>query len=89
MLTYSLVLSLVLAQNHWLKSEDVEIDDVLSMRSLPNVGEINEKHAVLKSSMFDFPGSCRTIMFGMGCFWGVERLFWKQQGVYSTQGSCY
>jgi peptide-methionine (S)-S-oxide reductase len=23
-------------------------------------------------------------MFGMGCFWGAERLFWEQSGVYST-----
>ena len=23
-------------------------------------------------------------MFGMGCFWGVERKFWKVDGVYST-----
>ncbi|XP_033860636.1 mitochondrial peptide methionine sulfoxide reductase isoform X4 [Acipenser ruthenus] len=24
-------------------------------------------------------------MFGMGCFWGAERKFWTQKGVYSTQ----
>jgi len=23
-------------------------------------------------------------MFGMGCFWGAERKFWQQQGVYTT-----
>ncbi|MEM6583881.1 MAG: peptide-methionine (S)-S-oxide reductase MsrA [Pseudomonadota bacterium] len=23
-------------------------------------------------------------MFGMGCFWGVERIFWQLKGVYTT-----
>ncbi|KAH3804923.1 hypothetical protein DPMN_133216 [Dreissena polymorpha] len=27
----------------------------------------------------------QTAMFGMGCFWGAERKFWKQPGVFSTQ----
>lgn len=22
---------------------------------------------------------------GMGCFWGAEKTFWRQKGVYSTQ----
>ncbi|MBF0460162.1 MAG: peptide-methionine (S)-S-oxide reductase MsrA [Magnetococcales bacterium] len=24
-------------------------------------------------------------MFGMGCFWGAERLFWQQKGVHATE----
>ncbi|PLW70302.1 peptide-methionine (S)-S-oxide reductase MsrA [Pseudohalioglobus lutimaris] len=31
-----------------------------------------------------FPGQMQFAMFGMGCFWGVERVFWKLAGVYST-----
>lgn len=25
------------------------------------------------------------IIFGMGCYWGVERLFWEQEGVWLTE----
>ena len=31
-----------------------------------------------------FPAGMRLAMFGMGCFWGVERRFWTVPGVYST-----
>ena len=31
-----------------------------------------------------FPGHLRQAMFGMGCFWGVERKFWQLDGVFST-----
>jgi len=31
-----------------------------------------------------FPAGLRQAMFGMGCFWGVERKFWQVGGVYST-----
>jgi peptide-methionine (S)-S-oxide reductase len=31
-----------------------------------------------------FPPEMETAMFGLGCFWGAERKFWQQQGVYST-----
>ncbi len=31
-----------------------------------------------------FPEGMQQAVFGMGCFWGAERLFWKIPGVYST-----
>jgi peptide-methionine (S)-S-oxide reductase len=31
-----------------------------------------------------FPIDTETAVFGMGCFWGAERRFWKMDGVYST-----
>jgi len=31
-----------------------------------------------------FPDGLRLALFGMGCFWGAERKFWEQAGVYST-----
>ena len=30
------------------------------------------------------PGHLVKAIFGMGCFWGAERLFWPLQGVFST-----
>ena len=31
-----------------------------------------------------FPEGLQQALFGMGCFWGAERRFWQQQGVYTT-----
>ena len=31
-----------------------------------------------------FPDGLGKAMFGMGCFWGAERIFWELPGVYTT-----
>ncbi|WP_343312690.1 peptide-methionine (S)-S-oxide reductase MsrA [Brucella sp. BE17] len=31
-----------------------------------------------------WPDGFKTILFGMGCFWGAERMFWEMPGVYVT-----
>ncbi len=44
------------------------------------------QHAVLGTPLEPpFPPNMRLAMFGMGCFWGAERMFWVIEGVFSTQ----
>jgi peptide-methionine (S)-S-oxide reductase len=31
-----------------------------------------------------FPDGLHQVLFGMGCFWGAERLFWETPGVHTT-----
>ena len=31
-----------------------------------------------------YPAASETIYFGLGCFWGAERLFWQRDGVFVT-----
>ena len=46
---------------------------------------VSDRHAVLGHPLSPpYPETMQTAMFGMGCFWGVERLFWRLPGVYTT-----
>ncbi|NXO60614.1 MSRA reductase, partial [Aramus guarauna] len=43
-------------------------------------------HAVNGNPMVPpFPAEMQMAIFGMGCFWGAEQLFWEMLGVFSTQ----
>ncbi len=33
----------------------------------------------------EVPKGFDQVIFGMGCYWGVERLFWQQEGVWLTE----
>ena len=47
--------------------------------------EIPEEHFVNGTPLKGpFPDNLNKAVFGMGCFWGVERRFWELEGVFST-----
>ena len=46
---------------------------------------VAERHFVLGTPLRPpFPDGMETAVFGMGCFWGAERVFWQAPGVYTT-----
>jgi peptide-methionine (S)-S-oxide reductase len=66
------------------KSTLITADDALPGRDseIPTA----ERHYVLDTPLKPpFPEGLQTAVFGMGCFWGAERMFWEAQpGVYTT-----
>ena len=46
---------------------------------------VPERHHVNGNRLVaPFPDGLERAMFGLGCFWGAEKAFWKIPGVYST-----
>ena len=46
---------------------------------------IPTRHEVLGTPMEPpFSAGTETAMFGMGCFWGAERIYWRMKGVFTT-----
>lgn len=71
------------------------LDRLTTKRSLPEPGSelagraepitTAEKHFVTGRSIHPpFPDGIRTVQFGLGCFWGAERIFWQIPGMWVT-----
>lgn len=58
-------------------------EEAMIGRQTPIIPE-NFHHYLQTPILAPFPSHLETMIIGMGCFWGVERLFWKQPGVFST-----
>jgi peptide-methionine (S)-S-oxide reductase len=65
------------------KTAMVEPESALPGR--PEAIVVPALHAVLGTPLTGpFPAGVDTAVFGMGCFWGAERIFWQADGVYTT-----
>jgi peptide-methionine (S)-S-oxide reductase len=57
-------------------------------QALPGRSEempVPERHYVLETPLKPpFPDGLESLVVGMGCFWGAERVFWQAPGVYTT-----
>jgi peptide-methionine (S)-S-oxide reductase len=66
------------------KTEMVSRDDALTGRTDQTM-PVPESHFVNGHPLTGpWPEGMSTIVGGMGCFWGAERIFWQLDGVYST-----
>ncbi|WP_329007349.1 peptide-methionine (S)-S-oxide reductase MsrA [Micromonospora rifamycinica] len=66
-----------------MKAEMISPDQALPGR--PIAMPVGDRHEVLASSLKGpFPQDAQVAVFGMGCFWGAERLFWTLPGVLTT-----
>ncbi|MDP1757127.1 MAG: peptide-methionine (S)-S-oxide reductase MsrA, partial [Pseudohongiella sp.] len=46
---------------------------------------ISGVHTITGNTMLQpVPAGLEQAVFGLGCFWGAERVFWRQPGVFST-----
>jgi peptide-methionine (S)-S-oxide reductase len=65
------------------KTEIIEPADALPGRA--DAIRVPERHDVLGTPLTPpFPEGLEQAVFGMGCFWGAERVFWQAPGVYTT-----
>ena len=64
------------------KNNLVDKSDALIGRNDPIENELF--HEINGRNLMEIPNDFEIIIFGMGCFWGAEKIFWHIDGVYHT-----
>jgi peptide-methionine (S)-S-oxide reductase len=67
------------------KDKTTMVEPAAALPGRPQQVPVPERHYVLGTPLQPpFPEGMQSAIFGMGCFWGAERLFWEAPGVYTT-----
>ncbi len=66
------------------KSEMIDVSAALPGRTEQTMPVPESHHVNGHPLIGPWPDGHETAVFAMGCFWGAERIFWQQSGVYST-----
>ena len=68
-----------------MSAEHTKITKEMAIKGHETAISLNQPHFVNGTDLFAAPTkSQQEIIFGLGCFWGAERLFWSLEGVIST-----
>ena len=69
--------------SHLIKNETVDAKNALSEQGQKEASHYT--HCIHGRTLTPpFPDDLHEIVLGLGCFWGAERRFWSQPGVYTT-----
>jgi peptide-methionine (S)-S-oxide reductase len=67
------------------RSKAAMVEPEAALPGRPEELPVPDPHEVLGTPLKGpFPEGVETAIFGMGCFWGAERIFWEADGVYTT-----
>jgi len=68
-----------------LRKKTEMVSEVEALPGRPYAIPTEDTHFVYGRPLtMDVPEGMKVAVFGMGCFWGVERIFWKLDGVWLT-----
>jgi peptide-methionine (S)-S-oxide reductase len=67
------------------KDKTAMVDPAEALPGREQAVRVPERHGVLGTPLAGpFPEGMQSAIFGMGCFWGAEKLFWEAEGVFTT-----
>jgi peptide-methionine (S)-S-oxide reductase len=70
---------------HSYKNNIIKLSPAEALPGRNTIMPVSENHFVTGNIIKPpFPAHLQQAIFGLGCFWGAEKKFWQQSGIFST-----